>query len=40
MVIASGLGNLAPAWVGLGLTLLGALVFVLALGPAKRKFAI
>jgi DHA1 family inner membrane transport protein len=40
IVLASGYGNLAPAWVGLGLTLVGSLIFVAALGPAKRKFSI
>jgi DHA1 family inner membrane transport protein len=39
-VLTAGYGNLAPAWVGLGLTLVGGLIFIAALGPARIKFSI
>jgi DHA1 family inner membrane transport protein len=36
LVLASGAGNLAPSWVGIGLTLAGGLLFLTTLGRARR----
>jgi DHA1 family inner membrane transport protein len=35
IAIAAGYGNLAPAWVGLGMTLIGALIFLAALKAGR-----
>lgn len=40
LVLAAGAGNQAPSWVGIGLTMAGALLFLLTLGPARRAAAI
>jgi DHA1 family inner membrane transport protein len=36
LVLAAGYGNLAPSWVGLGLTLAGGLLFLVSLKSARR----
>jgi DHA1 family inner membrane transport protein len=37
LVIAGGLGYVAPAWVGAGLTVIGLVVSAVVLGPAARR---